>query len=197
VLKAELAAIRDRGGSYDELVAARSAFFAAERLYEAGYVANDGGGIVLGAITRTHRDACRRVLGIDDDPTDDVGFDANGADQRRQVAALKERIRARMAEHSVDEWLQRFAAEGAPASAVNFPEEISDDPLGSLEMVELVSTVVGPTRHVTPTIRTREAPTAIQCAPPELGNATDDVLAKIGGLDPDAIAALRESGAVA
>jgi crotonobetainyl-CoA:carnitine CoA-transferase CaiB-like acyl-CoA transferase len=196
VLKAELAAIRQRGGSYDELIAARTTFFAAERLYEAGYVASDGG-IVLGAITREQRDACRRVLGIDDDPTDDSGFDATAAEPSRQVAALKQRIRDRIAEHSVDEWLERFAEQGAPASAVNFPEEISDDPLGILEMVELISTVVGPTRHVMPTVHNREAPTAIQSAPPELGDATDDVLREIGGLDPDAIAALRASGAVA
>ena len=195
-LKAEMARVRERGGSYDEIVAARFRFSDPARLYERGYNAHDGG-IVLGATTRSHRDALRRAMELEDELTDVRPFDPLSDDDQRLITAIEQRISDTLQRRTVDEWLAVFAANGAPASCVNFAEELSDDQQGSLEMVELESDVIGTTRHAAPTIHLRNAPTAVQSAPPALGEGTDDVLRQLGAYSEDEIAELRARGAIA
>ena len=70
----------------------------------------------------------RRVIGIEDDPTNTPDFDSNIPEHRKLVDVTLERVRKIMLTRTMDEWIEAFEAEGAPCSKVNFPEEMADDP---------------------------------------------------------------------
>ncbi len=69
VTRAELAATRNAGGSYPELMQVRNERRLTGGLYYGGYAAKDGG-IILGALTKLNRDGFRGVLGLEDEPSD-------------------------------------------------------------------------------------------------------------------------------
>ena len=198
MLVQELDRVRAAGGSYDALIETRNDFgprTAQQSLYFRGYRASDGG-LVIGALTRANRDAIRRAIGIEGDPSDDEDFDPADPKNDEIFDRLKEVVQAKLLTKTVDEWLELLRAEGAPAGKVSIPEELSDDPQGTLHMQELVHDVTGPQRQVRPMVDMRRSETGIAGPAPALGGDTDAALDRVGYTEAE-IAQLRAEGVVA
>ncbi|HET7737148.1 MAG TPA: CoA transferase, partial [Tepidiformaceae bacterium] len=168
------------------------------RLYYGGYVVKDGA-LILGALTPLNREQMRQAMGIaGEDPTAAPDFNAFDPANEPVVEAIAERIRSIMRSRTMDEWIERFDQVGAPASKVNFPEDMAEDPqVQAMEfMVALDHDITGPELMVGPIITMSATPTGNRRASPALGHDTDEVLAE-GGFSPEEIAALRECGAAA
>ena len=193
-------AVRARGGSYVEILQQRGDIFrilgSAFRLYYGGYQVRDGA-IILGALTPHNRNQMRGVLGIGDDPTDGPDFNAFDQTNVPVVAAIAERIRAVMLTRTMDEWVAAFDAAGAPASKVNLPEEMSEDPqvraLGC--MLDLEHDLTGPEQMVGPPLEMTATPVGARTASPPLDRDTDAVLAEHGFAAAE-VATLRAAGVI-
>lgn len=199
---AEIEAVRERGGTYTELLDARSRSQtrrASFRVYYGGYQAGDGRTLILGALTPATRESARRVLGIDDDPSDSPDFDAD--DEANVQAAVQRRLRvaAIMRTRPAAEWEAAFTAVGVPNSPVNVPEEMSDDPqvVALSIMQDLEHPLTGPQRVVGPVVTMSATPTKVHGPAPILGADTAAVLEEWAALTPDEVAALRAGGAIA
>ena len=199
-MQEQLAAARESGASYEELVHLRHDLTGgaskAFRLYYGGYRTKDGA-VILGSLTPENQNQMRRALGLEDDPTADPDFNALGPDADRIAEEVGARIREIMLTKTMDEWVEAFDREGAPISKVNFPEDMAEDP--QVEAVELMIDVdhetTGPERMVGPPVKMRLHPTGTSRPAPPLGRHSDEVLAE-AGLTPDEIAQLRAVGAV-
>jgi crotonobetainyl-CoA:carnitine CoA-transferase CaiB-like acyl-CoA transferase len=194
----ELRRRRDQGAAYRELVELRRGSvrrFASHRLYYGGYDTK-AGAIVLGAVTQQNRDTLRRILGMDDD-TDDPDFDAAASDADERIEAYRAVIQERLNERTADEWVEVFLEAGVPATLVNFPEEMAEDPqvVAMGFMSELTHPITGPQRVVGPIVRMSETPPRASRSAPPLAAHTREVLAECG-LSTAEIDALVISGIV-
>ena len=196
-----LQAIRSEGSGYRELVNARGDITAAIgasafSIYYGGYEVKDGA-IILGALTPLNRDAIRRALGITDDDSDSPDYNALDPSSQTRVEVLRERVREIMRQRTMEEWISILDSEGAPASRVNFPEEMSDDPqvLANHLMVDLEHETIGQTRMVGPILTMSASPPAALRASPPLAAHTTEVLAELGIPEAE-IDDLRRVGAI-
>jgi formyl-CoA transferase len=197
-LLAQLQAKRDSGAPYDEIAAVRKAQgprFASHRLYYGGYHTRRGA-LVLGALTRSNRDAIRAILPMHDD-TDGPEFDAAEPGNRERIEAWRRDIQEILLQRTATEWVEQFVAAGVPASVVNFAEEMADDPQvrATGMMAELDHAVTGPQRVVGPVIRMSATPTAAARPAPPLGAHSREVLAEAGLTDIE-IDNLLEAGVI-
>jgi crotonobetainyl-CoA:carnitine CoA-transferase CaiB-like acyl-CoA transferase len=189
---------RADGSSYADLVSVRTELGikgSPISLYVSGYSAKDGG-LVLGALTTANRDACRSVLGIEDDPSDRPGFDGSDPDNQQKIEALRDRIRARLKEKTVEEWTQLFIDAGAPAAPVILPEDLPQHPQASLHFMELQSEITGPQKLVRPLVEMSPNPIPSGSAAPVIGADSERVLAELGSYGESEISALREAGVI-
>jgi crotonobetainyl-CoA:carnitine CoA-transferase CaiB-like acyl-CoA transferase len=189
---------RARGASYREQLEAKGNIFdmmgKAFRLYYGGYSVKDGA-IILGALTPANRDQFRRAIGVEDDPTAAEDFNALDPENNAIAEQMLERVRAIMLTKTMDEWIAAFDAVGAPASKVNHPEEMADDPQVEAMgyMLDLEHELTGPERMVGPIVQMSKTPTGTTLASPTLGRHTEEVLREHGYSDEE-IAALRAAG---
>ena len=146
--------------------------------------------MVLGALTPANRDAFRKVLGIEDDPSAAPDYDARDPENIKVGLALKERVRKQMLTRTVAEWIDVFEAAGAPVAPVNFPEDLADDEQAGVMMVELEHELVGYQKQVGPIVQMSATPTAIAGPSSPLGKHTDELM-RSAGYSPDQIAELR------
>ena len=180
----EVRAVRARGGSYAEIVGLRQLarkLRASMRIFYGGYRARDGG-LVLGALTPATRDSIRRILGLEGERSDDPDFDATDPANQAGVEQWLTTVRARLSERPVAEWIEEFGAAGVPASAVQLPEEMADDPqvLAEGMITELEHSVTGPQLVVGPIVTMSKTPTAARLPAPALGEHTREVLSDFG-----------------
>ena len=197
---AEVEATFARGGSYKEAIDAYGKVGfqmtgLVRRLYHAGYEAKDGA-IVVGALTPANRRAIREALGTPDEGGDDPDFDPLDPAHRARAMEVKEEMRQAFRTRTVDEWMERFRATGAPAAPVRFPEQLVNDEQTARLFVELEDPLSGWQKQLGPLVQLSKTPTAAQGPAPPLGHDTDEVLREDGFTD-DEIASLREAGAVA
>ncbi len=198
-LMEEVAAIRARAGSYGEILEARkgrAALRAAFRLYYGAYRAQDGA-VVLGALTKANRDAMRRVLGGEDEASDEDAYDAFDPLSLEEAERWKQRYRALFRTRTVGEWVALFDAAHVPVAPVQLPEELADDPqvVADGVMAELHHAVTGPQRVVGPAVTLTRTPTAARRAAPALGEHSVEVLCE-SGMEPVEIAELVAAGVV-
>jgi crotonobetainyl-CoA:carnitine CoA-transferase CaiB-like acyl-CoA transferase len=199
-VRADLERLRAEGAPYAELAGryrGRRRSAAAFPLYYSTYQAKDGG-LVFGALTRANRAVIRSVLGDLHDPTDDADYDPTDPANLPVAEGCRAEIQRVLRTKTVAEWLAAFEAVNAPVTAVNFPEELADDPqvqaLGMMVSVDHAAT--GPQQIVGPILAMSATPPAVQGAAPTLGQHTDEVLASLG-LSQAQIDGLREAGVVA
>lgn len=197
-LLAEYQAKRASGAKYDEIAALRKAQgprFASHRLYYGGYHTKEGA-LVLGALTQNNRDTIRGILGFTDE-TDSPDFNAADGDNRRRIEQWRADIQDILLTKTATEWVERFLDQGVPASVVNFPEEMSDDPhvMATGIMTELTHEITGPQRVVGPMVRMSGTPTVAAGPAPVLARHTREVLLECR-LSPQECEALLAAGIV-
>jgi crotonobetainyl-CoA:carnitine CoA-transferase CaiB-like acyl-CoA transferase len=179
----KLSELRDSGAPYNELAALRlgqAPRFAGHRLYYGGYH-TAAGAVVLGALTKQNRQAIRRVLDMHD-TTDTPEYDNTDPGNPERLNHWRAEIQRKLLEKTAPEWVNIFLEAGVPASVVQMPEEMADDPqveaLGI--MVDLEHAVTGPQRVVGPLLRMSATPTSVASAAPQLAADTADILAECG-----------------
>jgi len=182
-LIAEIHAKRDAGAPYDEIAAIRKSQgprFASHRLYYGGYHTKKGA-IVLGAITHRTRNTIRSILDFRD-PTDDPDFNAADPENRQRIEEWRAEIQSRLLEREAEDWVAVFLEAGVPASVVNQPEDMADDPqvIAAGMMVPMEHPVTGPQTVVGPMVRMSLTPTAAQRSSPPLAAHTREVLLECG-----------------
>jgi crotonobetainyl-CoA:carnitine CoA-transferase CaiB-like acyl-CoA transferase len=195
---AEIGRRRSAGSSYADIVSVRTELGlrgSPMSLYFSGYSAKDGG-LVLGALTPANRDAIRSALGIEDDPSDEPGFDGSDPANQDKIEVLRKRIRAVLSQKSVAEWTQIFIDAGAPAAPVLLPEDLPEHPQASLHFMELDSEITGPQKQVRPLVELSAGPDTAKLAAPRIGAHTDRVLVELGGYEEADLEALREAGII-
>ncbi|MBK6562143.1 MAG: CoA transferase [Dehalococcoidia bacterium] len=197
-LIAELHEKRDSGARYDEIADVRkqqAPRFASHRLFYGGYHTRRGA-IVLGALTMQNRNTIRRILGLDD-TTDTAGFNAADPENRRLLEAWRESIQAKLLERDAEEWVATFIEAGVPASVVQQPEDLADDPhvVAAGMMIPMEHAMTGPQQVVGPLVHMSLTPTeALRPAPP-LASHTREVLLECG-LDESDVGALVAAGVI-
>ena len=195
-LIAEIHAKRDAGAPYDEIAAVRKAQgprFASHRLYYGGYHTKKGA-LVLGAITHRTRNTIRKILDFDD-PTDSPDFNAADEENRARIEGWRDEIQQRLLGKEADEWVALFLEAGVPASVVNQPEDMADDPqvLAAGMVVPLEHPMTGPQTAIAPMVKMSATPTAAQRPSPPLAAHTREVLLECG-LTDDEVAELVSAG---
>ena len=188
------------GVSYPELLAERRSQmtqFMSHRLYYGGYNTRDGA-VVIGCVTRLNRDAARRVLGTEDEPSDDADFNAADPQSIAGSVEWKARIDVTMLTRTSAQWVAALDAAGVPATVVHFPEQMADDPqVQAMGMfAELEHEITGKQRLVGPLLRMSKTPPVALLPAPTLGGHSDEVLRE-GGVSEAEIAELRAAGVVA
>jgi crotonobetainyl-CoA:carnitine CoA-transferase CaiB-like acyl-CoA transferase len=191
--------VRAGGGSYDEILAARgglSGLRTAFRLYYGGYRAQNGG-VVLGALTPTNRDAMRKVLGVEDEDSDRAGYDSYDPENQRIAEEWKVKFREIFLTKSVEEWVRLLDEAGVPVAPVHLPEEMADDPQVQADGMiwDVEHSVTGPQRVAGPAIVMSGTPTRVQRAAPALGEHSIEVLLE-AGLSTESVAELVEASVV-
>ncbi len=198
----EIRAVRERGGAYHEILEARtgvrSMIGAAFALYYGGYETADGA-IMLGCLTPLNRQQVRQAIGLteQDDPTDAEGFNPLDPASVEIVERARGNIAARFRSDTTANWIVKLDATGAPASQVNLPEDMVDDPqvkaIGVIAEIE--HPLTGPEQMVGPVFRMSDSPLRASGPSPVFDGDSDDILREHGYGEPE-IAALRSSGAV-
>lgn len=175
-------------------MALRSGWFTDERgtnLLDSGapfydcYPCADGRHVAVGALEPQFYAALVDGLGLDAAELGDQHDRANWPEMRRRFAAA-------FATRTRDEWVAHFAGRDACVAPVNTTEETFADPHMAAR-----GTVVEPdgVPQPAPAPRFSATPATLDRPPPEPGEHTDDVLAELG-YGPEAVAALRDGGAV-
>jgi formyl-CoA transferase len=131
------------------------------------------------------------------DLADDPRF-ATNADRLAHRDELVAEIQRIIERRTADEWLRLLNDNGIPAGPINTVAQAFADPqVQALGVVHVLPhPTAGEVKVVGPPFRLSETPAAPRSAPPLLGQHTDEVLRDVLGLDPDAIAALRDEGAI-
>ncbi len=123
---------------------------------------------------------------------------AGSADRVANRAALVSAIAAAMAERSTADWIDVLAAAGVPCGPISSIDDVFKDPqvLHRAMIAEMSRPDIGTVRASACPIKFSATPPQIACAPPALGQDTDDVLERVLGLDAGSRAALRRDGAI-
>ncbi len=197
-LLAELQGMRGSGARYDAIAAIRKARAPRSpppRLSGGGHHPA-GGPPFPGAPPPQTRHAIRAILEMHD-PTDDSDFDAAAPGTREKLEVWRQEIQGKLLAAPASEWVSRFLAAGVPASVVNFPEEMSDDPQVAAAgmMAELEHELTGPQRVVGPAVRMSATPTEARLPSPPLARHTREVLRE-GGVPDEEIDALLAASVI-
>jgi len=101
-------------------------------------------------------------------------------------------IGAALATDTADSWLAKLKAVGVPCGRINTVAQALDDPqTAARRMVETVGhPTIGELKMLGIPFKFSGTPAAVRCAPPTLGQHTDEILGELG-MDAAAVAKLR------
>ena len=116
----------------------------------------------------------------------------------RHHAALETVLQEVFRTRSTEQWLAELEPAGIPCGPINTIDRLPADPqVAAREMIqEVLDPLAGPMKMAGVPIKFSATPGAIAGPAPALGQHTDEVLERLLGLSPQAIAALRADGAV-
>ncbi|MFO7854642.1 MAG: CoA transferase [Paracoccaceae bacterium] len=127
---------------------------------------------------------------------EDERYDTVPKRQARR-AELNAMIDAVMSRETVDAWIERLNAAGVPCGKVQSLAEVMEDPqvLHQEMVLDVPHPGHGTVRMTGFPVKLSETPCTLRRPAPDLGAATEEVLAE-AGYSPEEIAALRAEGAV-
>jgi crotonobetainyl-CoA:carnitine CoA-transferase CaiB-like acyl-CoA transferase len=125
---------------------------------------------------------------------DEPRFAAN-SDRVANRDELIPTLAARFAERTSAEWLAALDGADVPSGPINDIVAAFASPWSAGRAIEIEHPRLGPIRQVTPPFELSATPATVRLPPPLLGEQTEAILAELG-LDPAAIAALRDDGAI-
>jgi crotonobetainyl-CoA:carnitine CoA-transferase CaiB-like acyl-CoA transferase len=131
------------------------------------------------------------------DLLEDERFATNGG-RVENYAALRPMLMAKLQARTRAEWAQVLKAAGVPSGSVrDVAEVLRDEHLQARGMVATVHhPTIGALSVLGVPVKLSETPGAVRSAPPVLGQHTESILRNDVGLDDNAIAQLRASGAI-
>jgi crotonobetainyl-CoA:carnitine CoA-transferase CaiB-like acyl-CoA transferase len=197
---ADVAAARERGEGYAEIVKARQARLAVAQLgniYYRNYLTKDGA-IAVGNLSPSLRQKMRDALGIEYDGRDhDPNYDPRDPETIDAGNALTARVEKMIAAEPTAHWIELLEGAGVPVGELNFTEELDQHPqiIENGYVVELDHELSGPQTMVSPPHLMSASPPAPSSAAPPLGRHTDEILDAYG-FDAARAAALREAGVI-
>ena len=129
--------------------------------------------------------------------TKDERFATNPGRVANRIA-LAERLEAETAKHSSAHLMAELPRASVPCGAVNTIDKVFEEPqvLHRGMKITLNHTGAGPIPAVGLPIKFSESTVAYELPPPMLGEHNDEVLTRVLGLAPDAIAKLKDAGAI-
>ncbi len=197
---ADVAAARERGEGYAEIVKARQARLSVAQLgniYYRNYLTKDGA-IAVGNLSPSLRQKMRDALGIEYDRRDhDPNYDPRDPETIDAGNALTARVEKMIAAEPTSHWVELLEGAGVPVGELTFTEELDQHPqiIENGYVVELDHELSGPQSMVSPPHRMSASPPAPSSAAPPLGRHTDEILDAFG-YDDAGIAALRGAGVI-
>src|SRR3954453_4552679 len=128
---------------------------------------------------------------------DDPRFKANRSRVENR-AVIDELVGKALARDNAVAWLTKLTAAGVPCGKINSVAGALEDPhTAARGMVETVEhPTVGALKMLGIPFKFSDTPASVRCAPPTLGQHTDEILRSELGLDDDAIAQLRRENAI-
>jgi len=161
------------------------------------FAAADGDVVVAVGNDGQYRKFCIEVLELPDLATDPRFLTNPQRSQNR--ADLIPPIEAAMKAKPRAWWIERLLKAGVPGGAVRDVQEALTSPeaQGRRMVREVPHPLAGSIKLVASPINMSATPVREPAAPPTIGQHTDDVLREVLGMDAAAIAALRQSGAIA
>lgn len=169
-----------RGDSLATMIAQRDALKPQIAPPYYGLFPTEDGFLALAAGGPGLRRKVAEILGIDDPALTDLKFEPE------DVLSYTREIRAQVVDalsaKTTGEWQQLFEAEGVPAGAVNFREQVLDDSQcwENEYLVRLEHEEVGGMTVVAPPVRFEGTPLVVQGPTPTLGKHTREVLRELG-----------------
>jgi crotonobetainyl-CoA:carnitine CoA-transferase CaiB-like acyl-CoA transferase len=154
------------------------------------------GYLTLGVANNSLWKQCCAALGrpeLADDPR--FATEARRVENRAALVPILDDI---FAGATVDEWLKRLEAAGVPAGRIKSVAEVCEsEHLKARGMiVRLPHPTAGTVTVLGVPVRLHATPGAVTAPPPVLGQHTEQVLRRVLGLRPAAIARLRRAGAI-
>jgi formyl-CoA transferase/CoA:oxalate CoA-transferase len=155
------------------------------------FAASDGDFVIAVGNDALWKKFCA-VTGLDAQP----GIEQFATNQQRvtEYHTLRPLIAAALTTRSRDCWIEQLTAAGVPCGSVrNLEEVFRDDQVRAREMVAFVEhQTIGALEVLGVPVKLSATPGAVRTPPPLLGQHTEPILAGELGLDPAAIARLRE-----
>ena len=189
--------LRQNGGSYKEQLAVIAGVRPAiGNIYYRVFQTADGF-VAVGCLSTPLRRKLVAAIGMEDwrlgKRPDEI--DASDPETLRYCAALVAEVEALFATKTTDEWLRVLDAAGVPAGALQYTEELLDDPqvLENEFLTSVDHPLMGPVRMAGPMIQMSDTPLAAQGPSPTLGQHNDEVLRELG-YDDARIETLRAAG---
>lgn len=154
------------------------------------------GQIVVAVGNDTQFRAMCRVLGLEHLP-DDPRFETNYQRARHQQELVPQ-LAAVIRQNTVAHWHATFEAANVPSGPINGFREVFEDPqIRHREMVVKVPhATLGEVPLVANPIRFSATPVNYSLAPPLIGEHTEAVLNEVLGMSTEAVAQLRDAGAI-
>jgi formyl-CoA transferase len=153
------------------------------------------GSVMAGVLLDSHWRILARLVGRPELADDPAYATATARLARRD--GVDQLVAGWMAERTVAEALEQFAAAGLPAAPVRSYAEAARDPL--LREREMLQEVDVEGRRAVPVVgpaaKFSRTPTAVRSGAPALGAHTDEILAELG-VDAEERAALRRDGVI-